>query len=137
MAPVPERVKAPAAYKEEMATRIGFAAALRYGDWVIVSGVTGRNPDGTVIQDAEGQYRAAFEEIGQTLQAAGASWASVIDMSTFHQGGTPEERALFSQVRRDYVSEPYPAWTAVTVAALNSPDVLVEIKVIAIASESR
>jgi enamine deaminase RidA (YjgF/YER057c/UK114 family) len=129
----PVGIRSPHAYKAAMEERIKFSAAVRAGGFVFVSGVTGRDQEGNVIEDAEGQLRALFEEIGRTLEAAGSSWAHVVEMTSYTQGGRPpEERALLSEIRKEFVSEPYPAWTSVEVARLNAPGILVEIKVIAV-----
>jgi enamine deaminase RidA (YjgF/YER057c/UK114 family) len=107
------------------------------GPWVLCSGVVGRRDDGEIPEDPEEQYRAVFDIITGRLAAAGASWAAVVDMTTYH---TRFERTelfeTFRRVREDYVVEPYPAWTAIGVAALFSPTTLVEVKVTAIREEA-
>jgi enamine deaminase RidA (YjgF/YER057c/UK114 family) len=42
-----------------------------------------------------------------------------------------EHLGLFGSVKNDYLKDPYPAWTAIGVAALFMPGVLVEIRAIA------
>jgi enamine deaminase RidA (YjgF/YER057c/UK114 family) len=49
-------------------------------------------------------------------------------MTTFHIG-MREHIALFSQVRSQFIKEPYPAWTAVGTTELALPGALVEIRV--------
>ena len=105
---------------------------LRVGPWLICSGVIGRRSDGEIPTDPEQQYRVAFDTLTDRLQAADASWADVIDMITFHVGYERlDHREIFRRVLAEFVRAPYPAWTAIGVAALSTPETLVEIKVVA------
>ena len=61
---------------------------------------------------------------------AGVDWSAVVDMTTFHTD-LPAQIDLFFQVRDRYVSQPYPAWTAIDIDRLYPDRGLVEIDVTA------
>ncbi len=108
----------------------GLAPGLLVGDMLYCSGQLGIGPDGTVPDDAETQFTNAFEAVKAVLEAAGASFADVVEMTTFHIGLESEIMA-FTKVRNRYIEEPYPAQTAIGVAELGLPGALLELKVIA------
>lgn len=97
---------------------------------VFVTGMTGSLASGEMPTDPETQFRSAFDKIGAVLAEAGLTCADIVEMTSYHVG-IAEHFDLFSDVHADYVADPYPAWTAVEVAALRRPGALVEVKVIA------
>ncbi len=97
---------------------------------VFVTGMTGSAPDGTMPEDAEDQFRAAFAKIASVLNEAGLTLDAVVEMTSYHVG-LRDHFALFDQVRQDQFRPPYPAWTAVEVAGLRRVGALVEVRVIA------
>ncbi|MDE0885664.1 MAG: RidA family protein [Myxococcota bacterium] len=107
-----------------------FAPAVIDGQNIRCSGVIGSNPDGSVPEDAETQFTLAFESIGAVLKEAGAGFADITEMTTFHIG-LAQHLGTFSQVKDRFVQEPYPAWTAVGTTELALPGGLVEIRVTA------
>ncbi|MBG52289.1 MAG: RidA family protein [Alphaproteobacteria bacterium] len=107
-----------------------FAPAVKAGDWVYVSGQLGRGADGTTPADLEQQFTNAFENLGAVLEAAGATFADVVELSTFHIGLQDHIRQ-FIAVKDRFVVEPYPAWTAVGTTELAVPGAIVEIKAVA------
>ena len=104
------------------------------GKLVFVSGMTARRPDGTVagIGDIEEQTRQVCENIKQALEAAGARMEDVcrIDVHLRNIG----DRERFNKVRKQYWPTNPPASTLVEVSKLASPEYLVEITAIAVAS---
>ncbi len=107
-----------------------FSQAVRVGDFLLCSGQIGIMPDGSVPTDPREQFEWAFRNIAVVLEAAGFSRQHVVDMTTFHVG-LPEHFGTFAAVRERWLGDVRPAWTALGVAALASPDALVEIKVTA------
>src|SRR5688572_3636825 len=101
------------------------------GRLVFVSGMTARRPDGS-IGDIEGQTRQVCENIKAALEAAGAKMSDVcrIDVHLRNIG----DRERFNKVRREYWPDAPPASTLVEVSKLASPEYLVEITAIALAS---
>ena len=110
--------------------RLHFAPAIRDGNRLYCSGVIGVGPDGKAPRDPEAQFTLAFELLQSVLTTAGASFAAVIDVTTFHVGLQAHLRT-FAKVKDRYLPEPYPAWTAIGITELAVPGGLVEIKAIA------
>lgn len=108
--------------------RFHFSAAVRSGDLVSCSGQIGVDPKGAAITDPEDQFTAAFQSVAETLDEAGASWADVFEMTTFHVG-MHDHLATFMTVRDRFISEPWPAWTAIGCTELAVPGALVEVRV--------
>jgi enamine deaminase RidA (YjgF/YER057c/UK114 family) len=107
-----------------------FAPAVKDKDHLYCSGVIGMGSDGKVSSDPETQFTQAFEGIKGVLEAAGLSFRDVVDITSFHVGLQSNMRT-FMKVKDRYVSEPYPAWTAIGITELALPGGLVEVKVIA------
>jgi len=108
--------------------RFHFAAAVRTGDLLSCSGQIGVDDHGAAIADPEEQFTAAFEGVAAVLDEAGGSWADVFEMTTFHVG-LHDHLATFMAVRDRFVSEPWPAWTAIGCSELAVPGGLVEVRV--------
>lgn len=108
-----------------------FSPAIRHGDTIYVSGQGPLDDDGNVIgTDVTEQTARTLENIGAILDAAGSSLDRVVRAGVYlrdmrHYGAVNE-------VYAEYLSEPYPARTAVEVADL-PVDITVEIDVIAAA----
>jgi enamine deaminase RidA (YjgF/YER057c/UK114 family) len=115
---------------ESQARQIKVSPGIMSGDHVFLTGVTGSRPDGSMPDQAEDQFRSAFEKIGSVLAEAGLSHNAIVEMTTYHVG-IHDHFDLFNEIRCDYVFEPFPAWTAVEVAALRRPGAIVEIRVVA------
>lgn len=97
---------------------------------VFLTGMTGSLADGTMPAEPEAQFRSAFDKISAVLAEAELTCADIVEMTSYHIG-IVDHFDLFAAVRADYVSPPYPAWTAVEVAGLRRPGALVEVKVVA------
>ena len=104
------------------------------GKLVFVSGMTARRPDGTIagIGDIEEQTRQVCENIKHALEAAGASMDDVCRIDVFLRNIGDRER--FNKVRKEFWPANPPASTLVEVTKLASPEYLVEITAIAVAS---
>jgi len=100
------------------------------GDHVFLTGVTGSDSHGQMPDDAGTQIRNAFDKIGSVLRAGGLTFGSIVEMTTYHVG-LRDHFDLFNAIRLEYLGEPYPAWTAVEVAALRREGAIVEIRVTA------
>jgi enamine deaminase RidA (YjgF/YER057c/UK114 family) len=100
------------------------------GDHVFVTGMTGSGQDGTMPENCEDQFRQAFEKIGAVLREAGLGYGAIVEMTSYHVG-LRDHFDRFCAIRSEYVSEPYPAWTAVEVAGLRREGAIVEIRVVA------
>ena len=106
------------------------SAATRFGNLVFVSGQTGRHPvTGEVGKDIREQTRNVLERIKLILAAAGTSLDNVLSAMTHVT--RREDVPAYNEEYAKYFPTDKPARTTVTVAALNSPDLLVEITVVA------
>jgi enamine deaminase RidA (YjgF/YER057c/UK114 family) len=100
------------------------------GNHVFLTGMTGSSPDGFMPDILESQFRQAFDKIAAVLREAGLGFNSVVEMTSYHVG-LREHFDRFCAIRAEYVSDPFPAWTAVEVAGLRREGAVVEIRVIA------
>ena len=107
-----------------------FAPAVKDGNRLFCSGVIGTGPDGKAPADPETQFTLAFESLKSVLEAAGLTFADVIEVTTFHVALQANMRT-FMKVKDRYLSAPYPSWTAIGITELAIPEGLVEIKAIA------
>ena len=105
-------------------------AAVRAGDQLHVSGHTGEDPDGHFSAQLEAQIRGTFRNLTETLTAAGADWPQVVSLTSYHVGLSGQEDIVL-RVAAEYLDAPFPAWTAVGVTELWSPEALVEISCVA------
>lgn len=106
------------------------SAATKFGNLVFVSGQTGRHPvTGEVGKDIREQTRNTLERIKVVLAAAGTSLDNVLSAMTHLT--RREDLAAYNEEYAKYFPSDKPARTTVTVASLNSPDLLVEITVTA------
>lgn len=104
------------------------------GRLVFVSGMTARRADGSIagIGDIEEQTRQVCENIKAALEAAGAAMDDVCRIDVYLRNIGDRER--FNKVRAQYWRGTPPASTLVEVSKLASPEYLVEITAIALAS---
>lgn len=106
----------------------GFSSAVISGDLIFVSGVVAGLREGET--DPEAGFTRAFDRIGKTLAASGASWDDVVEITSYHTD-VAAQIISFRRVKDRYVKAPFPAWTAIGVSRLIPPNGLVEIKVVA------
>ncbi|MGR3761528.1 RidA family protein [Roseobacteraceae bacterium NS-SX3] len=111
---------------------LALSPAVLSGNHLFLTGMTGSDASGGVPQEPEAQFRNAFEKIRAVLREAGLDFGAVVEMTSYHVD-IRTHFDLFSRVRREYVAEPFPAWTAVGVAELRRPGALAEVRVTAYA----
>ncbi|MFW6152825.1 MAG: RidA family protein [Halobacteriota archaeon] len=104
--------------------------AIIHGDTVYVAGQTGVDPatGEPVEDDLEAEARQALENIAAILEAAGTSFDNVVKATVFIEDMADFDRV--NAVYREFVSEPYPARSAVEVSDL-ALEFAMEIEVIA------
>jgi 2-iminobutanoate/2-iminopropanoate deaminase len=113
-----------------MKPNANLSAATKFGNLVFVSGQTGRHPvTGEVGKDIREQTRFTLERIKVILAAAGTSLDNVLSAMTHLT--RREDVAAYNEEYAKYFPAAKPARTTVTVAALNVPELLVEITVTA------
>ncbi len=104
--------------------------ATKFGNLVFVAGQTGRHPaTGEVGKDIREQTRNTLERIKMILAAAGTSLDNVLSAMTHLT--RVQDLAAYNEEYAKYFPTDKPARTTVTVASLNSPELLIEITVIA------
>lgn len=104
--------------------------ATKFGNLVFVAGQTGRHPKtGDLGKDIREQTRNTLERIKVILEAAGTSLDNVLTATTYviRRDDVP----AYNEEYAKYFPTDKPARTTVTVASLNSPDLLIEITVTA------
>ena len=92
--------------------------------------MSGQGPN-DLKADVETQIRQTFDRIGLVLKAGGATFRDVVMIRAYFVHLT-RDLPVYRKVRKDYLSEPYPAATAVGVAELATEGLEVEIEAIAI-----
>jgi len=103
--------------------------ATKFGNLVFVSGQTGRHPvTGEVGKDIREQTRNVLERIKTILAAAGTSLDNVLTVTTHLTKRA--DVAAYNEESGKYFPTNKPARTTVS-AALNAPELLVEITVTA------
>lgn len=103
-------------------------------DLLFLTGMTGHRSEGAST-DAEEQIRDVFEKVESVLEQAGLDMSRLVEMTTYHVD-IHDHIEVFRQVRDEFVTEPYPAWTAIGVSELISEDAIVEMRVIADATDA-
>ncbi|MFI8933182.1 RidA family protein [Streptomyces sp. NPDC053474] len=118
---------------QELYETLHFSQATRVGGVIWVSGQVGIDlTTGELAEGMDAQARLAFDGVRAVLDAAGASLADIVELTTFHtdlRGGIAE----FARVKDEYIAAPYPSWSAVGVTQLARPELLVEIRAVAVA----
>jgi 2-iminobutanoate/2-iminopropanoate deaminase len=115
---------------ELAASNPNLSLATRFGNLVFVAGQTGRHPvTGELGRDIREQTRNVLERIKAILAAAGTSLDNVLTATTHLT--RVENLAAYNEEYAKYFPADKPARTTVTVAALNAPELLVEITVTA------
>jgi enamine deaminase RidA (YjgF/YER057c/UK114 family) len=122
----------------------GLHTPLTYSQVVIATGTTMVFVAGQVSLDADaslvapddlaGQARQAYRNLATALEAAGATPADVVKLTTYVVGHQPEYLTEIMEARRDVLGDVAPASTLVGVQALARPEYLVEIEATAVIS---
>ncbi|MBW2179435.1 MAG: RidA family protein [Deltaproteobacteria bacterium] len=107
-----------------------FAQAVKSGGILVCSGQIGTNPDHSVPQNAEDEFRKAWQAVGIVIKEAGLGFDDIIEYTSYHVN-LSEHIQAFMKIRDEVLSEPWPAWTAIGITELAVPGARVEIRVIA------
>jgi 3-hydroxyisobutyrate dehydrogenase len=101
------------------------------GVLLFVSGQVAFDADGNLVGkgDMARQTEQVFENLKAVLEANGGSFTEVVKISTFMTDIS--QLTPMREVRVRYLPDPPPASTTVEVAGLFSPEVLIEVEVVA------
>lgn len=115
--------------------RFHYSPGVRAGNFLFIAGQVGRDEHLQVIEGKEAQFVQAFENVKKVLTAAGATFADVVEMVTYHTD--MRDLPLFIQVKDRYITNPerFPTWTGIGTTALAMPGLFVEIKCTALLPE--
>jgi 2-iminobutanoate/2-iminopropanoate deaminase len=107
---------------------VPLSPAVKVGKFVFVSGTPAFDKNGKLaIGDFPAQMKQVMENITDTLKSSGAGWERVVMVNVLLT-----RKEDFSEMNRIYTTYfpngNYPARTTVVVAALPSPDFLLEIE---------
>ena len=107
-----------------------YSQAIEAGGFVFCSGQIGLGDDNQVPADLAEEFRNAWRKVGGVLKAAGVDFADILEYTTYHVG-LQSTMPTFMKVRDEFLSEPWPAWTAIGITELAVPGAHVEIRVTA------
>jgi enamine deaminase RidA (YjgF/YER057c/UK114 family) len=117
-----------------------YTQAVRIGDRVEISGQGGWDDNTVFPESLEDEIVQAFDNVEHTLATAGAGWADVVAVDSFHVPTAPDTigddhtRVMVEQFRKR-MGDRAPIWTQLGVAALGAPGMRVEIRVTAVVGE--
>lgn len=107
-----------------------FSEATKSNGFLLCSGVIGTGGKGALPDDIREEFRNAWVGIGKLLTECGIGYEDIVEYTSYHVGlhTTMED---FMAVRDEFLSEPWPAWTAIGITELAIPGAHVEIRVTA------
>jgi reactive intermediate/imine deaminase len=110
-----------------------YSQAVRAGDLLILSGQCPVDAQGATVApgDIRGQTRQVFENLKAVLAAAGLGLDDLVEIVSYHVDMA--DLHAVAEVKAEYLTRDFPAWTAVGVTALAFPGQLLEIKATALA----
>lgn len=105
--------------------------AMRVGNVVWVSGQVGIDAQHNIPAGMAAQTRLAFENLKAVFAAAGASMADIVDLTIFATDMVTDMEH-FGPIKDEFIPAPYPAVTGVEISRLAHPDLLIELKAVAV-----
>ena len=109
--------------------------ARQVGNLLFLSGVGPRVKGSTEIpQGIEAQCRSVFENVRNILEASGAAWTDLVDVTVFLTD-MKNDFPVYNKLWAEYFAENPPCRTTVEVTALPTP-ISIELKCIAVMKEA-
>ncbi|WP_151447791.1 RidA family protein [Lacisediminimonas profundi] len=109
-----------------------YSPAVKANGLVFIAGQVGILPDGTIPDSAEEQIRAAFTRLGAILKHEGLGFEDLVELVSYHVG-VGEQLTTFREVKDEFITSDFPAWTILGVPSLARPNMVIEIKAVAAA----
>ncbi len=105
---------------------------MRAGNTVYVAGQVARDANGVLVapNDAAGQAKQVYHNLGRVLEACGATVENVVKITTYLVDGA-DSKAV-TDVRLEFFGDHRPPHTGLIVAGLGSPEVRLEVEVIVV-----
>ncbi len=111
----------------------GASQAIKVGNTIYVSGQAGADREGNITEgDCGAQAEQVFANMKHVLEAAGATMQDVVMLHFYFACNIPENMPKINDAFRKYFEEHLPASTAVQVASLFSPAILLEVEAVAV-----
>jgi enamine deaminase RidA (YjgF/YER057c/UK114 family) len=107
-----------------------FSEATKSNGFLLCSGVIGTGDKGKLPEDIREEFRNAWRGIGKILAACNISYDDIVEYTSYHVD-LQANMGNFMSVRDEFLSEPWPAWTAIGITELAVPGAHVEIRVTA------
>ena len=107
-----------------------FSQATKSNGLLFCSGIIGTDEAGQVPGDIKEEFQNAWRSVEHLLSACDIGFGDIVDCTTYHVG-LQAHIGKFMAVRDQFLSEPWPAWTAIGVSELAIPGAHVEIKITA------
>lgn len=116
---------------EAVYDKIHYAPGVLVGNTLYVSGQIGRDENMQLVEGTEAQIEQAFKNLKNVIEAAGARMSDIVDLTSFHTD--MRDLPVFMRVKDRYLTEDFPAWTAIGAAQLGgAAGYLIEIKAVAV-----
>jgi len=107
-----------------------YAPAVRAGGLLFISGQIALQADGSCPEDIKEQTEIAFQRTLEILRWVGLSRDDLVEIYSYHVD-LPNNFAQFIEVKDKFLTDNYPAWTAIGVAALGLPQLKIELRSVA------
>ena len=113
--------------------QFGYSQAVRAGNLVFLAGQMPVDAQCNVVAEGDivGQARQVFENLKTVLAAAGLGFEDLVEIVSYHTDMADLHAVV--EVKAEYISQDFPAWTALGVTALAFPGQRLEIKAVALA----
>ena len=107
-----------------------FSEATRSNGFLLCSGVIGTGDKGKLPEDIKEEFRNAWTGIGRILAECNLGYGDIVEYTSYHVD-LHANMGDFMSVRDEFLSAPWPAWTAIGITDLAIPGAHVEIRVTA------
>lgn len=97
--------------------------------WYFISGQVGADLDGNIIEGEEAQHEQTWRNVMALLESAGMGAGDIVRINAYvtRTSGVP----IYREVRDRFMGDNRPASTLLIISGLASPEMLVEIEVVA------